>query len=144
MTPGEPNALTILPTHTRLRVLFDLFILKSWDGNHPDFGPDTFQFGVRNGPTLLDTTFSNYEPITQGFPGTLTDSYPPKTGAIESNTLGFTHPNLGVADAVYRLTYTFEHTDATVILDFRGANLQGIGDESWGLDNVRVEALNLP
>ena len=128
----------------RLTVSFDLFILKSWDGNSTDYGPDRFQLAVRNGTMLLDTTFSNYEPITQGYPGTLTDSYPPKTGARESNTLGYTHPNLGVADAVYHLAFSFDHRDSSVILDFRGLNLQDNADESWGLDNVRVEAINAP
>jgi hypothetical protein len=133
-----------LPPHTRLIVSFDLFILKSWDGNRTDVGPDRFQFAVRNGPILLDTTFSNYDPITQGYPGTLTDNFQAKTGAHESNTLGYTHPSLGFADAVYQMTFSFDHTDPQVILDFQGVNLQDIADESWGLDNVRVGTLREP
>jgi hypothetical protein len=31
-----------------------------------------------------------------------------------------------------------------VTLDFSGLNLQDIADESWGLDNVRVEAVRMP
>ena len=65
-------------------------------------------------------------------------------GAVEVNTLGYTHPNLGPADAVYHFTLPFNHTASSVILDFRGLNLQDIADESWGLDNVRVEAINAP
>jgi hypothetical protein len=58
--------------------------------------------------------------------------------------LGYTHPNIGQADAVYRLTVTFAHTAPSVTLDFNGVNLQDIADESWGLDNVSVEAINDP
>jgi hypothetical protein len=131
-----------LPVHTQLSVSFDLFILKSWDGNRTDFGPDTFQLYVEGGPTLIRSTFSTY--TAQSYPGALTDSFPANTGAVEINTLGYTHPNLGPADAVYRLTTTFNHTAPGVTLHFSGANLQEIGDESWGLDNVRVEAINPP
>lgn len=132
-----------LPPHTHLKVSLQLFILKSWDGNLTDFGPDRWSLSVRDGVTLIDTTFSNYDP-TQGYPGGLTDNYPSKTGAEEKNTLGYTHSVLGVADAVYDLTFSFHHSQAAVIFDFRGINLQDSTDESWGIDNVRVEAINAP
>ncbi len=48
-----------LPEHTSLTLAFDLYILKSWDGASPRYGPDRFILSVSNGPTLLDTTFSN-------------------------------------------------------------------------------------
>lgn len=106
-----------------------------------NFGPDTFQLSVRGGPTLIRSTFSTY--TRQSYPGTLTDNYPAITGAVEINTLGYTHPNLDPADALYRLTATVNHTASSVMLDFSSLNLQDIADESWGLDNVRVEASTL-
>jgi hypothetical protein len=136
--------LSDLPPHTHLKVSFDLFVLKSWDGNHTDFGPDQFYVTLRGGSRLFSGTFSNYSPTEQSYPGAPGSRYPSRTGAVENNTLGYTHSNLGPADAVYHLTLAFEHTAATVTLDFSGVNLQDIPDESWGLDNVRVEAIQSP
>ena len=135
-------SLADLPVHQSIAVSFDLFILKSWDGNRMDFGPDIFDLSVAGGISLLSTTFSPY--TEQAFPGPLGAINSPRTGAVENNTLGYTHPNLGPADAVYRLTFTFEHLAPTVELDFRGVNLQTPDDESWGLDNVRVETIDVP
>ena len=41
-------------------------------------------------------------------------------------------------DSVYRLNYSFQHTGASVTLDFMGIGLQELADESWGLDDVGV------
>ena len=132
-----------LPAHTHLSVSFDLFILKSWDGNRTDFGPDRWTLSLRDGPTLVDTTFSQDPTGTQGYPGSFGASYPGRTGIAEHSTLGYTFGG-ELADSVYWLKATFQHTAADVTIDFRGLNLQDISDESWGLDNVRVEAIRLP
>jgi len=132
-----------LPPHTQIKVSFDLFILKSWDGNRTDFGPDRWMLAVRDGATLVDTTFAQYADGTQAFPGSVGASYAGLTGAIERGTLGYVFGGVQT-DSVYRLSATFDHTAASVTLDFRGLNLQEIGDESWGLDNVRVEAIHVP
>lgn len=142
---SETVALTLqnLPAHTKLAVSFDLYILKSWDGDRTDFGPDQFYFQLHDGPRLFAGTFSNYSP-NQSYPGPSGASYPGRTKAIENNTLGYTHPNIGPADAVYRLSFTFAHADPSVALEFLGVNLQDTTDESWGLDNVHVEAIKSP
>jgi hypothetical protein len=41
-------------------------------------------------------------------------------------------------DAVYSLSFTVPHAGGPLVLKFSAANLQGIDDESWGLDNVLV------
>src|SRR6516165_7812108 len=51
--------LTNLKPHSLATVSFDLYVLKSWDGNNPIYGPDRWSLSVSGGPTLLDTTFSN-------------------------------------------------------------------------------------
>ena len=33
-------SLTDLPAHSSLELRFDLYVLKSWDGNSPAYGPD--------------------------------------------------------------------------------------------------------
>src|SRR5262249_24620683 len=101
--PGDPGwnktrvdqtislSLSNLPAHGALRLTFDLYILKSWDGDSPAYGPDRFILSVADGPVLLDKTFSNN-------PKTSSDasfqSYPipksqPWTGAFSTNTLGY-------------------------------------------------------
>ncbi len=132
-------ALSNLPAHSSLQVAFDLYILKSWDGNSPAYGRDRFILSVAGGPTLLDTTFSN-NPKTntdgsyQDYPGT---NRPPWAGASSTNTLGY---NGFFYDGIYRLHYTFAHTGSVVTPQFRSSLFEGKGttDESWGLDNVSV------
>ena len=135
-------ALTNLPAHTELQLSFDVYILKSWDGNSPAFGPDRFVLSVNGGPVLLDTTFSN-NPKTgtdgsfQNYPAI--DS-PPRTGAFSTNTLGY---NRFFCDSIYRFQYHFTHTGSAVTLNFRSSLFEGKGttDESWGLDNVVVTTM---
>jgi hypothetical protein len=150
--PGDPGynqtrvyqtirlALTNLPSHRWLTVSFDLYIVRSWDGNSPAHGPDTFSLSAAGGPRLLETTFSNN-------PKTAVDgsfqNYPvahsaPWTGAAATNTLGY---DRFFRDSTYHLRYSFAHAEHTVTMQF-GSSLfegKGIGDEAWGLDNVRIE-----
>ena len=135
-------ALTLdhLPPHRRLRIEFDLYILKSWDGDNPHYGPDRWTLSVGDGPVLVDTTFSNnhktgnYDLSLQAYPAA---NSPAQTGASAVNTLGFQF----FGDAVYHLSYTFDHTAPSVRFNFSSSLFEGKGteDESWGLDNVRVD-----
>ena len=50
-------SLNNLPAHNRVFVVFDLFVISSWDGNGTQTGPDVFEFGY-DGQTLKRTTFS--------------------------------------------------------------------------------------
>ena len=134
-------ALTGLPDHGSVTVRFDLFVIQSWDGNGnvPGTGPDIWDLGIPDGPTLLHTTFSNTGSAgnRQAYPG----SYPggdfrARKGADEKNTLGY--PLYG--DSVYNLAYTFAHNGSSLVVAFTASDLQGIDDESWGLDNVKVIA----
>jgi hypothetical protein len=135
-------SLSNLPDHTALRLTFDLYILKSWDGDSPAYGPDRFILGVADGPMLLDTTFSNNPKIgTDGsFQSYPAAKSPPWTGALSTNTLGY---NRFFYDSIYRLQYTFPHSTNRVTFNFRSSLFEGKGtaDESWGLDNVGVVAL---
>jgi hypothetical protein len=125
-----------LPRHTWVTLSFDVFVLQSWDGNHPTVGPDVWSVGVDHGPTLLRTTFSNSEP-NQAFP----DPYPggdhlARMGAAEVDTLGYQY----IGDSVYHLSFTFQHTGHSVAFNFAGSGLEALGNETWGLDNVSVSA----
>jgi uncharacterized protein (TIGR03437 family) len=131
--------LTNLKPHSLATVSFDLYILKSWDGNNPNYGPDRWSLSVGGGATLLDTTFSNnfktgaYDLSQQNYP---TANSLPQTAAVAVNSLGYTF----YGDAIYHLTFTFPHAADTLVLNFASSLCEGKGtdDESWGLDNVRV------
>jgi hypothetical protein len=128
-----------LKPHATATLEFDLYILKSWDGNNPNYGPDRWSLRVRGGPVLLDTTFSNnfkkgdYDLSLQDYPA---KGSAPQSGRAAANTLGYKF----FGDAVYHLLFRFAHTGATLQFDFSSSLCEGKGtaDESWGLDNVRV------
>jgi hypothetical protein len=135
-------SLANLPVHSSVILSFDLFIINSWQGNDPDggYGPDFWDLRVVDGPQLLRTTFSYGSGHRQAFPDNFpSGDYPAETGATEIDTLGYP---LG-GDNVYHLQFTFAHTSNTVGFSFRGSNLEDLGNESWGLDNVNV-ASNTP
>lgn len=162
-----------LPVHHALTLSFELNLIRSWDGNATEvvngnaLGPDTWQLGVRGGPTLLNATFSNGHPAGQSYDGAFStyvvspwtpcNAYAgysgpgpngPMTGANECFSLGytFTQPDgpTEAMDSVYNLSFTFAHAASDVIFDFSALGLQGLDDESWGLDNVRLELVPVP
>lgn len=141
--------LTGLPTHTAVTVSFDVYIIRSWDGNRTEWwfdrnglfgpmGPDVWTLSETNGPRLLTTTFSNLEEqdVRQAYPDVYPGGdHPAGTGAAEKDSLGYDYSG----DSVYRLRYSFLHTTDVLSLDFSAAGLQpSLQDESWGLDSVEV------
>ena len=145
-----------LVPHSALILSFDLYVIQSWDGNgesEPPFGQfgiDIFNLNVDNNALLLDTTFRNVPFPSQSFPDTYTGDYnttphnDPRTGAVANNTLGYPvdFPHFG--DAIYHFEFPFSNADSTVQLSFSGIGLQEVWDESWGLDNVRVNIVPEP
>ena len=119
-----------------IHLAFDLYIIASWDGNSTEWGPDIFNLSVSGGPTLLNTTFSTHD--YQSYPDNYGTgaSYLWNTGASEVGKLGYTH--MPFTNAIYHLAYTFPHSNSELIINFAGINLQEIGDESWGIDNVII------
>src|SRR5262249_14486386 len=128
-----------LRPHTLATVAFDLYVLKSWDGNNTNYGPDRWSLSVQSGATLLDSTFSN-NPKTGTYNLSLQDyparNSPHQSGAAAVNALRYKF----YGDSIYHLSFTFEHTGDKLVLNFSSSLFEGkgIGDESWGLDNVRV------
>lgn len=145
-------SLTDLPEHEALRITFDLYIIGSWDGNTMP-GPDEWGLRVAGGMTLLHTTFAVSSPDsgrTQNFPNWIDGpSHAQRTGALESNTMGYTWSNDArpipvQTDAVWRLSIVFPHVGDSVGFEFFARGLQTLDDEAWGIDNVRVEASVIP
>jgi hypothetical protein len=161
-----------LPTHGFTTVSFSLYLIRSWDGNDTTevsgdpLGPDLWSLGVAGGPTLLSATFSSGNLAGQSYhgqfslPGTQPScsayaswtgpagSYAPLSGANECYSLGYTFSSQDVTneamDSVYNLSFMFAHNAGDLVLNFSAAGLQGIADESWGLDNVQVEVSAVP
>ncbi|HEY3267722.1 MAG TPA: DUF642 domain-containing protein [Armatimonadota bacterium] len=142
-------SLASLPAHESITVSFDLYMIRSWDGNDTrdlgagPVGPDRFSV-TADGRSLLNTTFSAWNDALderQSHPVAYSPAqlinYVARTGAAESNTLGFLYDGY-VQDSVYRLSYTFPHAAPTLAVRFQGAPNENIGNESWGLDNVAV------
>ncbi|MEX2187071.1 MAG: SdrD B-like domain-containing protein [Pirellulales bacterium] len=135
-----------MPAHSTLDISFDLFVIGSWNGNAggPN-GPDRFQVRA-DGGTLLDTTFSNTA-TNQAYPGAFgIGNNPAKTGAAESNSLGYgqngvpaSQPPANPADSVYHFSFSIPHVGSTLSLDF-DALLATVANEfeQWGIDNVVV------
>lgn len=148
-------------SHAFVRVEFDLYLLRSWDGNSTEYGAD--YFGLRaDGAQLFRETFSNGHPAGQSYCGALCvpgqSVYTPMTGAAEMYSLGYSFGNWGpgsgksvpeAMDSVYRFSSTFAHQSDSLRLAFFADGLQhyfgaGYWDESWGLDNVSVHLLPVP
>ena len=142
-------ALGGLQPHVTLTVNFDLFIIASMDGNcvinlwDQHVGPDIWGLTI-DGSSILHTTFSNLDDTpgwsqNQAYPETYPGGdFPPTTGAVESETLGFQWH-----DSVYHLAFAVPHSDESALIRFTGdfqdvhTGYEGLG-ESWGLDNVQV------
>jgi len=157
-----------LPTHGFTTVSFELYLIRSWDGNDTDvvngdpLGPDLWSLGVAGGPTLLSASFSNGNPAGQSYspsPGALScntgynaaypaGTYNPMTGASECYSLGYTFTDPIVTDesmdSVYNFSFMFAHNASDLMLNFSATGLQGLNDESWGLDNVQVAVAPVP
>ncbi len=133
--------LTGLPAHTGVIVGWDLYVLRTWDGDDTSNGPDFWEASLVGGPQLQPkTTFACPFPgYTQSYP----DPYPaatpnaPGTGSAAQDTLGYGSGCDG--DFTYRFSRQVAHSGSTLTIAFTGSNLQGWTDEGWGLDNVSVE-----
>ncbi|MBS0265733.1 MAG: hypothetical protein JSS02_27630 [Planctomycetes bacterium] len=135
--------LTNLPSHSAVRLTFDLYIIESWDGNNtfPAYvGPDHWKLLVVGGPVLMDTTFGGGNDSYPEFePGGGVSPYLASYTAGIFGSLGYIFFGTPNSDAVYTLQFLIPHSASTVGFEFSGYGLQNLADESWGLDNVRVD-----
>ncbi|MBL8765325.1 MAG: hypothetical protein JNM07_13760 [Phycisphaerae bacterium] len=113
-------------------VQFHFYCLDSWDGSSTasGYGPDYFQV-IANGQTVFNETFANQH-INQSYP------FAPEKGRAE---LGF---DPRYFDSVYTLKAAFASDAQMLTITWRGLNLQGLGDESWGIDDVKVSVTAVP
>ncbi len=129
---GEPGGGGGTPT-VIFTVTFDLYAIDSWDGSTDAFGPDRFRVSA-NGQSLLDTTLVNHEGQPQDFRA-------PDVGPV---LLGF---GPGWKDSIYRdisLDFTLPDSTTPISITWADLGLQGMNDESWGIDNVEVSYRVVP
>ena len=134
-------ALESLPEHAYVRLSFDLYVIRTWDGSKPP-SPDIWSLAVDGGPTLLHATPQNsweHQSYPDDYPGPM---YRGGTGAAETDTLGYSYKNAPAHDATFRMHFAFPHATDSIRLILKGSQLQGLDDESWGVDNVTVEVLS--
>jgi hypothetical protein len=131
-----------LPSHDAVELSLRLWIMNTMDGNEP------ISIGVEGGALLLNTTFANFTGGGQFYPNPLNvgPMSPAGTGSIGgSNPLQMAPINgLDMGSTGYDLSFTFSHDAPSLTLSFSGTGMQGVGDESWGLDNVRVKVIPAP
>lgn len=118
----------------RITVVFDLFIIDSWEAANWYGGFDHFLVSA-NGQQIVDWGFSNSGGQQRN----------PLTPSRSGTDLGFSP---AAPDTMYRgVTLSFDLTPGqNLFLKFFDQNLGGVSDESWGIDNVSVygEALRVP
>lgn len=144
-------SLSGLAPYSSVSLEFDLYLIRSWDGSSAgttyDYGNDSFKVAVAGGPVLLDETFANGNPAGQSYGSLAINPY--HTGAAETYSLGYVfydgiQQTSQVMDSVYHLSFQFASNADLLTLNFTGYGLQGLDDESWGLDNVHVSAVPEP
>lgn len=109
----------------RYTLSFDFYAIDSWDGNDMRYGPDRFE--ISNGKQkVFSETFGNVW-------GQQTYREP--------DVGRFNMAYGSAADSIYRnITVQFEQQlGEAVKLSFYDLGLQGLSDESWGIDNVQVK-----
>jgi hypothetical protein len=144
-----------LPDSAWVSVIFDLYVIRSWNGNgtlsgrtaSPDelleesgamgVGPD--QWGLAaNGLQLLYTTFANKSGYDQAFPDRFPGGANPYlSGAAEVNSLGYNYEGKPL-DSAYHLSFVFARPQGALELDFTAQGLFSLVNESWGLDNIHL------
>ncbi|HRI43922.1 MAG TPA: Ig-like domain-containing protein [Fimbriimonadaceae bacterium] len=119
----------------------DILILRSMDGNQLNYsgiqvGPDYWRL-KSGGATLFETTFTNHVGLgfTQSYPGPYITSNPAQHQAVERETLGFAWA--AQMNSLYQFRRLLAPTP-TLNLQFQGAGMQPLDDESWGLDRLEV------
>ena len=152
--PGSKPALTLkpLPPHKLIRLTFDLFLMKSWDGSSPIWGPGLFDVNVGgdDGRSLVHATFSNCGFFSDNNEQSFPDNYPSRpyeawTLAAERQTLG-TQVSWGGPErtfdtsGVYHLAFAFPHTASEAVVEFQ-STLPDNPNKPFGLTNIKVEAL---
>ncbi|MEW5990518.1 MAG: PKD domain-containing protein [Chloroflexota bacterium] len=143
--PAQPTTLTLtgLPEHTSVDLAFVLAIIDSWDGNFCGAGPDRLTIRI-DGVAVFSEVFEN---SNCGF-----QTYVPSANVTLARrlSLGFAPTGSYYADSAYNIGFdpafrAIPHTGEILTIEFLASGvLQGIGDESWAIDNLEVFLNGVP
>jgi hypothetical protein len=148
-----------LPNHNLIDITFDLYIHDSWEGNQQlqdnAAGPDIWQMIV-NGRTYINTTFSNIGCLPGNFcpPQSYPLDYPnnnsnPKSGASQTNLPGYcSQTSNPTGTSLYKIHKTINHSESTLLIQCLDQLKQKNTadpkcDESWSIDNIKINAINI-
>jgi hypothetical protein len=134
-----------LPTHTSLDIEFLFAAIDSLDGTGSFPAGDFFSVYVDN-VVIFKESFANAD-------ASQIQSYMPPAGVTLARRvdLGFQGPGGYYTDSAYNMGAdpTFKnipHVGSKAVLKFtlEGGGVQGLNDESWAIDNLRVTTGNTP
>ncbi len=144
---NQPVSLSVdrLPEHHWVRVTFDLYIVGSWDGSSPVWGPDLWSLSVRRAQRLISATFcawgyagNNEQSFPDDYPHAI---HPAWTGGTRQAVVDLPGDERPVQSGVYRVEALFPHEEASLVLDFTGAYEDPAKEpQTWGIGDVRVQA----
>jgi len=151
---GFKLELNDLPGHNMVKVSLDLHIHNYWNGNSQGVeGPDIWKMLIDN-EEIVNTTFANtFCGSTycqyQSYPENRIRSFPPKTGAVDTNLPGLYEQtnNLGWTTK-YRITRIINHTNNSILLQcFDELRQENVSlpqeDESWSVGRIVISVLNV-
>ena len=126
-----------LSEHNKVLLNFDLYVLDSWDGlSSSSYGQDFFGFKIDDGTEHVWS-------FAYGFSQYMNDPSKPKDDTYLTGN--FNNSKWGARDQYYENFYNgfyIPHTSSELTITFFGRGLQGITDESWIADSIRVETTN--
>ncbi len=126
-----------LAAHTQVTLTFDMIIMRSMDGNEP------FTLSAVGPGTLASESFENLTSGGNPLGGSDNANGSGVFGHADAeNSLGVTpDTNVGsIETALYRRSFTFDHSTSDLAITFSYSGLSSITDESWAIDNVLVES----
>jgi len=138
-------SLTSLPAHNAITLDFLFAAIDSLDGSGSFPQGDYFKITL-DGVTVFRESFANALPSQ-------VQSYipPPGVELARLADLGFTPPYPNYLDSAYYLGAdpTFRDivhsaSTATFTFEFEGPGIQGLDDESWAMENLRVSVSAVP
>jgi hypothetical protein len=149
-TDPAPSSATLtlknLPPNTGLLVSWRIHVINTMDGDCTV--PDAWSLTVGGTSNVAwQTSYSNPDwgcaayPDAQSFDG---DRFYAGYDAVASSSLGEASPGAGELDTTYQRSLLLPHDGSTATITFAGIGLQSPEDESWGLDDVTVDAVTVP
>lgn len=114
---------TLSGNQTQVTVGLDIYEIDSWDS-------ESFQVYANDS---LVATFIFSHGVDDSAANSLTKTFPADSGTTDYGFAGW--PDQG-----YHYSFTFATTATSFKLGFGSTLNQGIADESWGVDNIRIES----